>query len=101
MSTFQSSQKDIDGAGEDRLKRALTSCVRSVTVLKNAAGFGEGEQSLMQTCEEFKTLECLHIAHALLATGNSALALTWINNAMADMNDVFKSAAKREAEIVR
>ena len=75
--------------------------MRSVTVLQNAAGFGEGDQSLLKTCDEFKTLECIHIAHALLTNGNSALAMTWINNAIRDMNDVFASAAKREAEIIR
>jgi hypothetical protein len=90
-----------DGPSEDGLKRALTTCVKSVTVLQAAAGFGEGEQSLLQTCDEFKTIECLHIAHALVSTGNSALSQTWINNAMRDMTDVFASAAKREAEIVR
>lgn len=95
------SLKKIDGPSEDGMKRALTTCVKSVTVLQSAAGFGESEQSLLQSCDEFKTLECVHIAHALLATGNAALASTWINNAIRDMNGVFDGAAKREAEIVR
>lgn len=95
-----SRRNEKGGPSEDGLKRALTTCVKSVTVLQTAAGFGEGEKSLLQTCDEFKTLECLHIAHALFSTGNSALSLTWINNAMRDMTDVFASAAKREAEII-
>lgn len=101
LSSLGASRQNPAGSAEDGLRRALTTCIRSVTVLQNAAGFGEGEQSLFKTCEEFKTLECIHIAHALLTTGNSALALTWIDNAIRDMTDIFDSAARREAEIIR